>query len=148
MVDSSVSRRFPLFHLKIGRSVTQFTTNSWQTTIFYGAYFRRTGLMRRRETDYLHRSCRKFSIIPGNADNIVSTSSSVLSLPSVRRRLPCANSTGRCIASSTCDGSTEPEVHAEPVEAAIPSRSRLSRIDSPSTPSKTKLALLGKRSVG
>jgi superfamily II DNA or RNA helicase len=25
MVDSSVSRRFPLFHLKIGRSLTQFT---------------------------------------------------------------------------------------------------------------------------
>ena len=26
LVDSSVSRRFPLFHLKIGRSLTQFTS--------------------------------------------------------------------------------------------------------------------------
>ena len=30
MVDSYVSRRFPLFHLKIGRSLTQFTT--WHTS--------------------------------------------------------------------------------------------------------------------
>ena len=26
MADSSVSRRFPMFHLKIGRSLAQFTT--------------------------------------------------------------------------------------------------------------------------
>src|SRR5579875_89837 len=91
---------------------------------------------------------RNFLIIPGSAERIASTSSSVLSLPRVRRRLPCASSTGNPMASSTCDGSTKPEVQAEPVEAAMPSRSRLSRIDSPSTPSKTKLALFGKRSVG
>src|SRR5947209_19054600 len=98
--------------------------------------------------DIYPRKPRSFSTIPGRVDNTVSISSSVFALPSVRRRLPCASSTGMPIAISTCDGSTEPDVHAEPVEAAIPSRSRLSRIDSPSTPSKQKLALFGNRLVG
>src|SRR5205085_10265579 len=101
------------------------------------------------DTDIHHpRKPRSFSIMPGRAFSTVSTSVLVFALPSVRRRLPCASSTGMPIAISTCDGSTEPEVHAEPVDAAIPSKSRLSRIDSPSTPSKQKLALLGSRLVG
>src|SRR5579885_3917668 len=91
---------------------------------------------------------RNFSTMPGNAAISISISCSVFSLPKVRRRLPCDHSGGSPIATRTCEGSTEPEVQAEPVEAAKPNRSRLSRIDSPSTPSKQKLALLGRRCVG
>ena len=44
-------------------------------------------------------------------------SSMVVSADSVRRREPCAISCGRPIASSTWDGSREPDVQADPLEA-------------------------------
>ena len=65
----------------------------------------------------------------------------------VRRRDPCAISCGRPIASNTWDGSSDPDVHADPLDAQIPFISSLIRSDSPSTNWKLKLALFGRRSV-
>ena len=61
----------------------------------------------------------------------------------VRRRDPCAISCGRPIASNTWDGSSDPDVHADPLDAQIPFISSLIRSDSPSTNWKLKLALFG-----
>jgi len=52
------------------------------------------------------------------------------------------------MANNTCDAVKEPEVQAEPLEAAIPSISKLSNIDSPSINSKQKLAFPGSLFTG
>ncbi len=52
------------------------------------------------------------------------------------------------MASSTWDGSRDPEVQAEPLEAQIPLLSSRIRSDSPSINWKLKLALLGSRVRG
>ena len=46
------------------------------------------------------------------------------------------------IALRTWEGSKEPDVQAEPVETAIPSKSNIKRIDSPSISSKEMLTML------
>jgi hypothetical protein len=46
------------------------------------------------------------------------------------------------------DASSEPEVHAEPEEQAIPSMSRFKRSASPSTYRKERFTVFGSRSVG
>ena len=92
--------------------------------------------------------CSRSTDAGEDLDSTYSISSSVLSLPVESRRLPWARSMGTPIAFSTWDGSSEDEVQADPLEAPIPSMSRLSRIDSPSMYSKTKLALLGSLLVG
>ena len=56
----------------------------------------------------------------------------MLSSPNVTLSEPCAISCGKPIAKSTCDGSSEPDVHAEPLEAHIPLASKYKSNDSPS----------------
>ena len=63
---------------------------------------------------------RSLSIICLIQSTTKSMSSMVVSADSVRRREPCAISCGRPIASSTWDGSREPDVQADPLEAQIP----------------------------
>ena len=70
-------------------------------------------------------------------------SSSLVSSESVILTEPCAISCGSPMASSTCDGSRDPEVHADPDDAHIPLRSSMIRSDSPSTNLKLKFALFG-----
>ena len=48
------------------------------------------------------------------------------------RSEPCAISCGRPIASKTWDGSSEPDVHALPLDAHIPFKSKLRSKPSPS----------------
>src|SRR4030042_6272959 len=67
------------------------------------------------------------SVIPGRTSRTLSTSSSVLNLLRLRRKLPWATSWGRSIARRTCEGSREPDVQADPEEAQTPSKSRLNR---------------------
>src|SRR5262249_19042557 len=62
-----------------------------------------------------------------------STSSTVVERPSDDRTAPIAQSSGTPIATSTCEGSTLPAVHAEPAETAMPLRSRPRTMDSDST---------------
>ena len=49
------------------------------------------------------------------------------------------------IAVNTCDGSSEPVVQAEPLEAQTPNSSSNIRMASASTPSKQRLAVFGSR---
>ena len=56
----------------------------------------------------------------------------MVSAPRLNRVLECARVTSTHMAPITCDGSSEPEVQAEPLEAAMPYISRLSNSDSPS----------------
>src|ERR1035441_2116124 len=49
------------------------------------------------------------------------------------------------IAVNTCEGSSEPVVQAEPLEAQMPAWSNNIRMPSASTPSKARLLVLGKR---
>ena len=49
------------------------------------------------------------------------------------------------MASSTCDGSSDAEVQADPLEAAMPAASSRSSSASLSTPSMTKLAEFDRR---
>jgi hypothetical protein len=52
--------------------------------------------------------------------------------PTLTRREPWARSWGRPRARRTWEASREPEVQADPEEAAMPSKSRLRSMDSPS----------------
>lgn len=58
----------------------------------------------------------------------------VVPRPRVRRRLFLTRSAGRPSACKTCDGSNDPEVQAEPEDAAMPAMSRRRSKDSASTP--------------
>ena len=60
----------------------------------------------------------------GSFSITISISASVVFLPSEKRTVPCANRGGRPSAARTCDGSIDPDVHAEPVETQIPSISK------------------------
>src|SRR5690606_37230602 len=83
----------------------------------------------------LHRR-RSLSTSGGTTSRTRSTSSRVLLAPSENRMALSASSRDCPMARSTWEGSMEPEAQAEPVDASIPRMSRLSRSDSPSTPSK------------
>ena len=52
------------------------------------------------------------------------------------------------MACKTCDGAEAPEAQAEPVEAAMPSRSRRTTSDSASMPGKATLVVPGARAPG
>ena len=91
---------------------------------------------------------RKYSTTSGTASRMRSISSSVFHSHRLRRSEPCATSCGRPMASSTWLGSSEPDVHALPDDAQMPFASRKSSRLSPSTPSKQKLTLPGRRFTG
>lgn len=76
-----------------------------------------------------------------------STSSIVLYRLKLNLTEPCTAVKGTPIALSTCDGSKEPDVQAEPDEAQIPFSFRSNKIASPSTNSKLKLVVFGRRCV-
>ena len=89
-----------------------------------------------------------FAITFGSVSITYFTSSIVFSLPMLIRIDPCARSAGIPVASNTCEGSKDPDAQAEPVEIAIPFKSRYNRIDSPSAPSKDTLSVLARQSFG
>jgi len=68
------------------------------------------------------------------AFTIFSISVSLVERPNVNRTPPAARSGGSPIALRTWEGSIEPDEQAEPLEAAIPARSRLISAAAPSTP--------------
>ena len=73
------------------------------------------------------------------------TSVSELNRLKENRKLPRARSFEYPIAFSTCDGSKEPAVHADPAEQQIPLWSRSISIPSESIPSIARLEVLGRR---
>src|SRR5205809_140836 len=91
---------------------------------------------------------RSRATTPASASTNRSTSAAVVDLPTVTRSEPFASSRSIPSASRTCEGSVSPEVHAEPLDTANPSRSRATMSDSPSVPGMQKEALFGRRSVG
>src|SRR2546425_7368606 len=75
-------------------------------------------------------------------------SSAVVVRPSEQRTAPIAQSSATPIATSTCEGSTLPDVHADPADTPMPLRSSPRTMDSDSTCRKRKLAVPGSRSTG
>src|SRR5206468_8065505 len=75
-------------------------------------------------------------------------SSAVVERPSEQRTAPIAQSSGTPIATSTCDGSMLPAVHADPPDTPMPLRSSPRTMDSDSTCRTRKLAVPGSRWVG
>lgn len=67
----------------------------------------------------------------------------MFSSPKVILNDPCAISCDNPIARRTCDGSNDPDVHADPLEPQIPFASKFSNKDSPSINSKEILAFPG-----
>ena len=67
----------------------------------------------------------------------------MFSSPKLTLRAPFDKLSGKPIAFRTCDGSDEPEVHAEPLEAHIPFSSNLNSRAEPSINSNEKLAFPG-----
>src|SRR5580765_5826978 len=90
-------------------------------------------------------SPRSFSTSLGSTSTTRSTSSGVENIPRLKRREFCVRWEGRPIAFSTCDGSSVPDEHADPVETATPSRSSAMRSDSASVRSKLMFVVLGTR---
>ena len=74
-----------------------------------------------------------------------SISSAVVFQPRLIRSELRASATVRPIARSTCDGSTAPAAHAEPIDTSIPSRSSAISMLSPSTPGNVRLSVFGSR---
>src|SRR5262245_16578253 len=87
-------------------------------------------------------ACRQRLTTPGRISRTVSMSSRVVYRERLKRIDEKACSTGSPRARSTCEGSIEPEAHAEPVEQATPAKSRLITRLSESTPSKRKFEVL------
>src|SRR5438093_210633 len=77
-----------------------------------------------------------------------STSASVVERPAVTRSDPFATPRATPSARRTWEGSVSPEVHADPLDTAKPSRSSATISDSPSVPGTQNDALFGRRSVG
>ena len=85
--------------------------------------------------------------IRASSSTTVSSSSRVFSSLSVSRSDPRARSLDNPIASSTCEGSTAPEVHADPADAQICAMSSMISMVSPSMSAKLKFTLFGRRLV-
>src|ERR687895_429774 len=83
--------------------------------------------------------------MPGRIAATRSISSSVLLAPRLKRIEFCVRCSGKPIAFSTCDGSSVPEEHAEPVDTATPARSSAISSDSASIRSKLMLVVFGTR---
>jgi len=65
-------------------------------------------------------SRRRLATIPGKTSMTVSISDSVLKRLRLKRTEPWTAENGTFIARRTCEGSSEPEVQAEPEEAQMP----------------------------
>src|SRR6516162_310680 len=72
-----------------------------------------------------------------------STSASLVSAPKLKRIAECRTSSATPIARSTGDGNNDPLEHADPVEQAIPTRSRLIKSASARQPGKDRLTVWG-----
>jgi hypothetical protein len=72
-------------------------------------------------------------------------SSAVVHLPSENRTAERALSIGKPIASKTCDATTEPTMHADPLEAQTPSRSSAISNISESSPSRPTFNVFASR---
>ena len=68
-----------------------------------------------------------------------SSASEIVPRPSENLRDPCASAGDSPIAVSTCEGVSDPDAHAAPVETRIPARSSAISSASPSAPSKQRL---------
>jgi hypothetical protein len=102
-------------------------------------------ILRADQARYVGESSRSCSTAAGTTRNAKSMSACVVWRPRLKRRLARASSADMPMAVRTCEGSTAPEEQAAPVEQAKPLRSRAMRSASPSTPGKTRLAVLGVR---
>ena len=87
---------------------------------------------------------RRFTVF-SSSSTVYFTSSIVFSLPNVKRILPCASSAGTPIASTVLDASRLPELHALPLDAQMPARSRVNKMLSPSIYLNVKCALPARR---
>src|SRR5260370_1430191 len=81
----------------------------------------------------------------GSAAITRSTSASVLDAPRLKRIEFWVRWTGNPMALSTCDGSSVPEEHADPVDTAMPCRSSAIKSDSASMRSKLMFVVFGTR---
>src|SRR5215831_2157429 len=63
--------------------------------------------------------------IPGRISRTYSISARMVPRPRLQRKAPCRYGPGTPMARNTCEGSSEPELQAEPVDSATPCRSRL-----------------------
>ena len=88
---------------------------------------------------------RRFCSVALSESTAKSTSSRVVSRPSVRRSDPWAISWGRPMAKSTWLGSSEPEVQALPEDTQMPRAASCNSMPSPSMNSKEKFTLLARR---
>ena len=75
-------------------------------------------------------------------------SASVVNLESENLMVPCAAVNGMPMAFMTCEGSSDPEVQALPLDAQIPYSLSLRRMPSPSTNWKAMLLVLAERLSG
>jgi hypothetical protein len=66
----------------------------------------------------------------------------------VKRTAVCATAGVTPIATSTCEGSSLPAAHAEPLDETTPRRSSSRRTASPLVPANVKLAVPGRRWTG
>ncbi len=90
-------------------------------------------------------TARSRSTRPGATATTRATSSAVVANPRLKRIAFCVSCGSRPIALSTCDGSRVPDEQADPVETAMPSRSKAMTSDSASMPSKPMLLVLATR---
>ena len=98
-----------------------------------------------RHRDGLRVRPRSFSTSPGSDRDDAIDFLRRSREPRLKRSEFCVRCAGRPIARSTCDGSSVPDEHADPVETATPSRSSaISRL-SASTRSKLMLVVFGTR---
>ena len=94
------------------------------------------------ETVSLILATNRFKVWPANQ-----TCSVVFSQPKLILREPLIFSSETPIAVKTCDGNGDPELHAEPVETAMPSISRAINKSPPLTPAMENPKVFGKRNL-
>ena len=83
-----------------------------------------------------------FDTSSGSAATTRLTSSRVLNFERLKRMAPWAIRSSTCMALRTCDGSSDPLLHAEPADAQIPDSLSNSKIAAASSPSKPMFVVL------